>query len=76
MLKRLFWKYLGKHPNLLQTSNYICKGVHMAWYVSFLATIHIWEDLRAATNKSQKTRNKNQETKRCSTFAVSRLHHS
>ena len=32
--------------------------------------------LRAATNESQKTRNKNQETKRFSTFAVSRLRHS
>ena len=31
---------------------------------------------RAATNESQKTRNKNQETKRFSTFAVSRLRHS
>ena len=29
--------------------------------------------LRAATNESQKTRNKKQETKRFSTFAVSRL---
>ena len=33
-------------------------------------------NLRAATNESQKTRNKNQETKRFSTFAVSRLRHS
>ena len=32
--------------------------------------------LRAATNESQKTRNKKQETKRFSTFAVSRLRHS
>ena len=32
--------------------------------------------LRAATNESQKTRNNNQETKRFSTFAVSRLRHS
>ena len=32
--------------------------------------------LRAATNESLKTRNKNQETKRFSTFAVSRLRHS
>ena len=32
--------------------------------------------LWAATNKSQKTRNKNQETKRFSTFTVSRLRHS
>ena len=32
--------------------------------------------LRAATNESQKTRNKNQETKRFSAFAVSRLRHS
>ena len=31
---------------------------------------------RAATNESQKTRNKNQETKQVSTFAVSRLRHS
>ena len=35
-----------------------------------------WRRLRAATNESQKTRNKNQETKRFSTFAVSRLRHS
>ena len=33
------------------------------------------EHLRAATNESQKTRNKNQETKRFSTFAISRLRH-
>ena len=33
-------------------------------------------NLRAATNESQKTRNKKQETKRFSTFAVSRLRHS
>ena len=32
--------------------------------------------LRAATNESQKTRNKNQETKRFSTFTVSRLRQS
>ena len=32
--------------------------------------------LRAATNESQKTRNKKQETKRFSTFAVYRLRHS
>ena len=32
--------------------------------------------VRAATNESQKTRNKNQETKRFSTFAVFRLRHS
>ena len=31
--------------------------------------------LRAATDESQKTRNKNQETKRFSTFTVSRLRH-
>ena len=33
-------------------------------------------DLRAATDESQKTRNKKQETKRFSTFAVYRLRHS
>ena len=32
--------------------------------------------LRAAANESQKTRNKKQETKRFSTFAVYRLRHS
>ena len=32
--------------------------------------------LRAATDESQKTRNKKQETKRFSTFAVYRLRHS
>ena len=32
--------------------------------------------VRAATNESKKTRNKKQETKRFSTFAVSRLRHS
>ena len=31
---------------------------------------------RAATDESQKTRNKKQETKRFSTFAVYRLRHS
>ena len=34
------------------------------------------KSLRAATNESQKTRNKNQETKRLSTFAIPRLRHS
>ena len=33
-------------------------------------------ELRAATDESQKTRNKKQETKRFSTFAVYRLRHS
>ena len=37
---------------------------------------HAYLHLRAATNESQKTRNKKQETKRFSTFAVSRLRHS
>ena len=32
--------------------------------------------IMAATDESQKTRNKKQETKRFSTFAVSRLRHS
>ena len=34
------------------------------------------QHLRAATDESQKTRNKKQETKRFSTFAVYRLRHS
>ena len=41
-----------------------------------LCTESEYFNLRAATNESQKTRNKNQETKRFSTFAVSRLRHS
>ena len=35
-----------------------------------------FRNVRAATDESQKTRNKNQETKRFSTFAVYRLRHS
>ena len=38
--------------------------------------IPVFPSLRAATNESQKTRNKKQETKRFSTFTVSRLRHS
>ena len=37
---------------------------------------HFHPPFRAATDESQKTRNKKQETKRFSTFAVYRLRHS
>ena len=42
----------------------------------WLNDICIRLSLRAATDESQKTRNKKQETKRFSTFAVYRLRHS
>ena len=41
-----------------------------------MATVYKVASFRAATNESQKTRNKNQETKRFSTFTVSHLRHS
>ena len=53
-------------------------------YYLFVCKIHNYQttcqqsylQVRTATNESQKTRNKNQETKQFSTFAVSRLCHS
>ena len=56
--------------------------VHMYSYMPVSRT-SLWtrstvlrRTLRAATDESQKTRNKKQETKRFSTFAVYRLRHS
>ena len=59
----------------------ICKKgltVHGSVMVNIIITLPsgFMRTLRAATNESQKkTRNKKQETKRFSTFAVSRLRH-
>ena len=47
------------------------------WESSINITVYIvYERLKPGANESQKTRNKKQETKRFSTFAVYRLRHS
>ena len=58
------------HPNNIRTKT------RQKVSTSAVPTDFLFQRLRAATNESQKTRNKNQETKRFNTFAVSRLRHS
>ena len=48
----------------------------MSEYVVWWNALQIVHSVRAATDESQKTRNKKQETKRFSTFAVYSLRHS
>ena len=53
---------------------YVCKIYILYILGEYNLGVHL--GLRAATDESQKTRNKKQETKRFSTFAVYRLRHS
>ena len=65
---------LYKDRETVKRHRFNLRGTHFSIFEQFPREINCC--LRAATNESQKTRNKNQETKRFSTFTVSRLRHS